>query len=65
MAYFSKTTAKITPENTILRVSSITIRVCVTDCTGMVYITDLMLQNGPLATGWVGHPSEIQWTSDG
>lgn len=24
-----------------------------------------MLQGGSIATGWVGHPSEIQWTLDG
>jgi len=65
MAYFSKTTAKITPEDSSQRISSITVRVCVIDCTGSFYITDIMLQDGSLATGWVGHPSEIQWTSDG
>lgn len=24
-----------------------------------------MVQGGSIATGWVGHPSEIQWTLDG
>ena len=65
MAYFSKTSAKITPENYGSRIKSITIRVCVTNCTGTVYITDLMLQAGAVATGWVGHPCEIKWTHDG
>ena len=30
-----------------------------------VYITDMLLQGGSIATGWVGHVSEIQWTEDG
>lgn len=47
------------------RLKSITIRVCVTDCTGEVYITDMLLQGGSIATGWIGHVSELQWTLDG
>ena len=47
------------------RVRSITIRLCVTDCDGSVFFTDLMLQAGAFATGWVGHVSEIRWTMDG
>lgn len=43
----------------------ITVRVYVNNCTGMVYITDMNLQNGSLASGWVGHVSDIQWTQDG
>jgi hypothetical protein len=35
------------------------------DCTGEVYFTDIQLQAGSVATGWVGHVSEIQWTEDG
>lgn len=65
MAYFSKTSAKITPENNGSRIKSITVRVCITNCTGIVYVTDLMLQAGAVATGWVGHPCEIKWTLDG
>lgn len=65
MAYFSKTSAKITPETYGTRIKSITVRVCITNCTGTVYITDLMLQAGAVATGWVGHPCEIKWTLDG
>jgi hypothetical protein len=30
-----------------------------------VYFTDIMLQAGSIATGWVGHVGEIQWTQDG
>lgn len=66
MVYFSRTSAKITPENSgSSRLKSITVRVCVTDCTGEFYITDILLQGGSVAIGWVGHPSEIRWTLDG
>lgn len=44
---------------------SVTVRLVVSDCTGAVYFTDLMLQAGSVATGWVSHVSEIQWTLDG
>ena len=37
----------------------------VNDCTGTVYITDMNLQDGSLASGWGGHVSEIKWTQDG
>ena len=47
------------------RVKSIKIRICVNDCSGTIYITDMLLQGGSIATGWVGHVSEIQWTEDG
>lgn len=66
MAYFSRTTAKITPENfSSERLKSVTVRVCITDCAGDFYITDILLQGGPVAMGWVGHPSELRWTLDG
>ena len=66
MAYFSRTTAKITPENfSSERLKSITVRICITDCTGDFYITDILLQGGPVALGRVGHPSELRWTLDG
>lgn len=65
MAYFSNTQAKITPEGYFSRIKSITVRVCVSNCTGTFYITDILLQAGAVATGWVGHPCEIRWTLDG
>lgn len=65
MAYFTRTIAKITPESAFSRIKTITVRVCITNCTGDFYITDILLQGGPVATGWVGHPSEIGWTLDG
>lgn len=65
MVYFTNTSAKITPENYGQRIKSITVRVFFSDCTGKIYITDLLLQGGGIATGWVGHPSEIQWSLDG
>jgi hypothetical protein len=47
------------------QIDSITVRLVVRDCTGEVYFTDIQLQAGSVATGWVGHVSEIQWTEDG
>ena len=45
MAYFSRTIAKVTPENfSSERLKSVTVRVCITDCTGDFYITDILLQ---------------------
>lgn len=64
MAYFSQIAADASPKG-YGRLRSITIRLCVTDCTGTVYFTDMLLQGGSIATGWVGHVSEIQWTQDG
>ena len=42
MAYFSKTTEKITPENYFSKVKSITVRICITNCSGTIYVTDLL-----------------------
>lgn len=64
MSAFSSVAKKIDP-SVRKRVVSIKIRVCVTDCTGEFFITDMQLQGGSLPTGWVGHVSEIQWTLDG
>lgn len=47
------------------RLRAITVRLCITDCTGAVYFTDLLLQAGTVGTGWVGHVCEIRWTTDG
>lgn len=63
--YFSKTQAKITPKNYGERIKSLTVRISITDCTGIFYVTDIFLQAGAVATGWGGHPSEIRWTLDG
>ena len=52
MAYFSRTIAKVTPENfSSERLKSVTVRICITDCTGDFYITDILLQGGPVAMG--------------
>ena len=64
MAYFQQIAHDLSPKG-YGRLRSITIRICVIDCTGAVYITDMMIQGGSVATGWVGHTSEIQWTTDG
>ena len=47
------------------KLRSITVRLVVTNCSGEVYFTDIMLQAGSIATGWVGHVCEIRWTIDG
>lgn len=64
MVFFTQTAADVTPKGHE-RLRSITIRLFVSDCTGAVYFTDMLLQGGSIATGWVGHVSEIQWTLDG
>ena len=64
MVFFQQIARDASPKE-IGRVRSITIRLYVTDCFGAVYITDLMLQGGSVATGWVGHVCEIRWTMDG
>lgn len=64
MAFFTQAAQDVSPRGYEL-LKSITVRVCVTDCTGEFYITDMLLQGGSIATGWVGHVSEIQWTLDG
>lgn len=63
MASFTHVAQAVSLQNG--RVKKIRIRVCVTDCTGTIHITDMFLQGGSIATGWVGHVSEIQWTQDG
>lgn len=50
MVFFSKTQAKISPENYGERVKSITVRICITNCTGRLYVTDILLQAGAVAT---------------
>lgn len=44
MASFTHVAQDVSPQYG--RVTKITIRVCVTDCTGTVYITDMLLQGG-------------------
>lgn len=63
MASFTHVQGAVNPQYG--RVAKITVRVYVNDCTGTVYVTDLLLQDGSLASGWIGHVSEIQWTQDG
>lgn len=64
MAYFQQIARDASPKG-YGKLRSITIRLCVTNCSGMVYFTDIMLQAGSVATGWVGHVCEIKWTLDG
>lgn len=64
MAYFQHIAREASPKG-YGKLRAITIRLCITNCTGEVYFTDIMLQAGSVATGWVGHVCEIQWTLDG
>ena len=64
MASFTHVQGTVNPQYG--RVAKITVRVYVSDCTGTVYVTDMLLQDGSLSSGWIGHHvSEIQWTQDG
>ena len=58
-------TMQASGSDTSRKVKSIRVRVTVTNATGDLYLTDLMLQSGSIATGWTGHVSEIQFTTDG
>ena len=58
-------TVQASGSDTSRRVKSIRVRVTMTNTTGDLYLTDLMLQSGSIATGWVGHVSEIPFTQDG
>jgi len=64
MAYFQQIARDASPKG-YGKLRSITIRLCITDCSGSVYFTDIVLQAGSVATGWVGHVCEIKWTLDG
>lgn len=48
MASFSHVAQAVSPQNG--RVSKMRIRICVTDCTGTINITDMLLQGGTIAT---------------
>ena len=65
MAYLSSTSARIAPENYSTRVKSITVRVCITNCTGTLNLQDILLHAVSVVSGWVGHPCEMKWTLDG
>ena len=58
-------TIQASGSDTSRRVKSIRVRVTVTNATGDLYLTDLMLQSGSIATGWTGHVSEIPVVQDG
>lgn len=65
MVDFTPAKIRITPKNYGERVKSITVKVCICNCVGTIFVTDLLLQGGAVATGWVGHPYEIKWSLDG
>jgi shikimate kinase len=58
-------TAQTGSYDTARKVASIRIKAIMKNATGELFLTDLMLQSGSIATGWTGHPSEIQFTTDG
>jgi hypothetical protein len=64
MAYFQHTARDASPKG-YGKLRSITVRLVIQNCTGEVWFTDIMLQAGVVATGWVGHVCEIKWTLDG
>jgi hypothetical protein len=64
MTYFQQVARDASPKG-YGKLRSITIRLVIQNCTGVVFFTDLMLQAGAIATGWVGHVCEIKWTLDG
>lgn len=64
MVFYQQITRDASPKES-KRIKSITVRLCITDCTGTVYFTDLLFQAGAVATGWVGNVCEIQWTLEG
>lgn len=64
MVYSNRITRDASPKES-KRLRSITVCLFVQDCTGIFFITDIMLQAGTVGTGWVGHVSEIKFTLDG
>jgi len=42
-----------------MRVVSITVRLMITDCTGIIYFTDMQLQDGDQLTGYTVHTSKM------
>ena len=65
MAYFRKVKDSIAPKGYMSRLKSVTVRIFISDCTGQIFVTDILLQGGSLVTCWVPHPSEIRFTLDG
>jgi hypothetical protein len=66
VTYFQKVVKDASPQGYFSGiVSSVTVRLIASKYSGDIYFTDLFLQGGSVATGWVGHTSEIQWTLDG
>ena len=65
MAYFRKVKDTVVPKGYMSRLKSITVRIFISNCTGRILVTDILLQGGSAATGWVPHPSEIRYSLDG
>lgn len=64
MSFFKTFQKHFVPDRS-QNVKKIVLRIVVSDVTGKVHVTDMMLQGGSIATVWTGHASEIQWSFDG
>jgi hypothetical protein len=54
------------PANSYRGVAAIEVDIVVENCnSGIVNVTDIMLQGGTISTIWTGHPAEIRWSLDG
>ena len=47
--------AEVINQKQDMRVVSVTVKPTITDCSGTIYFTDLMLQEGPALTGYTPH----------
>ena len=59
VSYWDKPAVTIRPKKAF---RFIKVRLCVEDATGLVYVSDLMLQGGRMAILWSGHVSEIKFS---
>jgi len=50
--------------NTSQQIETLEVSLEAADCEGDIWITDIMLQGGPVSTVWQGHPSELRWTDE-
>ena len=64
MANFNHVAHDISPGG-FKKVKKITINLYIRDSEGDIFFTDILVQGGKIATGWVSHVSEIKWTLDG
>jgi hypothetical protein len=58
----NETKVKSIPSNWDKKTKIIEVRLCMEDATGILHITDLMLQGGKMPILWNGHVSEIRFS---